>query len=433
MCKENIALKEEVLKTLTASAARTSVAKKKVGLNKLRKRIEKVSHDNIGGLLRILIEAASEPAVVDSSVGGKQSVFWVNKHSSVLGACGRKTTTRKALDYLINVYSRKYVKSVHPQFISSMGTWKPDHSSSACFICSKPFSAFHRKHHCRSCGEIVCDDCSLARGQWVDPLKRESGEVSHTQGEKVRICDICDKTKLTNIHPGTISQAEQNGDLRFLEALQVMTIAINKAFPVSATRYYYNSKTRFSRWGKYRLSQKILRGKELNRYSEMISQREICELQLLHALKISIANCYEMSLAAFSVLYELLDETEYRTYMKRFNLNVSFEGAIYFLPHGDHNFLMLGNNLPVSFNSGTMARSIAQKIIVFDPWEKLIFYLSQAKDILGHDLIGQVKEVNFFKTFNTSSYFRERMDDPELRLLKTWLKEVIADMLIVLD
>ena len=41
--------------------------------------------------------------------------------------------------------------------------WQRDDASSVCRLCAEPFTAFRRRHHCRLCGQLVCDYCSRAR------------------------------------------------------------------------------------------------------------------------------------------------------------------------------------------------------------------------------------------------------------------------------
>jgi hypothetical protein len=36
--------------------------------------------------------------------------------------------------------------------------WKPDESAHACYICNQGFTFFFRRHHCRRCGNLVCDN-----------------------------------------------------------------------------------------------------------------------------------------------------------------------------------------------------------------------------------------------------------------------------------
>jgi hypothetical protein len=45
-----------------------------------------------------------------------------------------------------------------------MARWEPDASRRACALCERRFSRLFRwRHHCRQCGRIVCDACSLYR------------------------------------------------------------------------------------------------------------------------------------------------------------------------------------------------------------------------------------------------------------------------------
>lgn len=52
--------------------------------------------------------------------------------------------------------------------------WTPDESASSCNCCSTNFSITKRKHHCRSCGEVVCKNCS----EHLLPLEDTNGECS---------------------------------------------------------------------------------------------------------------------------------------------------------------------------------------------------------------------------------------------------------------
>jgi len=59
--------------------------------------------------------------------------------------------------------------------------WMPDKFSASCQKCRNAFSLINRRHHCRNCGAIVCDNCSKKR------IKLEHVD----QHRQVRVCDAC--------------------------------------------------------------------------------------------------------------------------------------------------------------------------------------------------------------------------------------------------
>ncbi|GME68246.1 unnamed protein product [[Candida] boidinii] len=78
--------------------------------------------------------------------------------------------------------------------IDGVAVWQPDEDVTNCCICHSSFTFFHRKHHCRKCGRIVCGDCSsvftnyLPSTYVVCPPSQvflESPHVPH------RTCDDC--------------------------------------------------------------------------------------------------------------------------------------------------------------------------------------------------------------------------------------------------
>ena len=80
--------------------------------------------------------------------------------------------------------------------------WQADKDVKACSLCAQSFTLFNRKHHCRSCGRVVCNACSRARkvpprgaqqpkracdrcahGVWADEVE----EVDQEQGEDTTV------------------------------------------------------------------------------------------------------------------------------------------------------------------------------------------------------------------------------------------------------
>uniref|UniRef100_A0A8D8KYL6 Lateral signaling target protein 2 homolog n=2 Tax=Culex pipiens TaxID=7175 RepID=A0A8D8KYL6_CULPI len=67
------------------------------------------------------------------------------------------------------------------QQITSSVLWVPDHAVSRCTTCQIEFWLGRRKHHCRSCGQIFCADCS----EYWAPLPDEK------LFQPVRLCSPC--------------------------------------------------------------------------------------------------------------------------------------------------------------------------------------------------------------------------------------------------
>ena len=104
----------------------------------------------------------------------------------------------------------------------SLPRWQPDTEVSSCPICGTVFGFFHRKHHCRKCGRVVCAACSphritiprqfivrppafahqpsppsLPLGRFVDCTGEEPVSLAPSinpalgGGEEVRLCNPC--------------------------------------------------------------------------------------------------------------------------------------------------------------------------------------------------------------------------------------------------
>ncbi|KAL1139419.1 hypothetical protein AAG570_006403 [Ranatra chinensis] len=87
----------------------------------------------------------------------------------------------------LRIVARK--ESLCSPFIIQEPEWIPDKEISNCMKCRTKFGFTTRKHHCRRCGQIFCNDCcdtrlELPRMCFVDP---------------VRICVNCEpQTKIEN-------------------------------------------------------------------------------------------------------------------------------------------------------------------------------------------------------------------------------------------
>lgn len=59
--------------------------------------------------------------------------------------------------------------------------WVPDNASNTCMACRKShFNVLNRRHHCRSCGDVVCGQCS--KNKFLIP---------NQSSKPVRVCNAC--------------------------------------------------------------------------------------------------------------------------------------------------------------------------------------------------------------------------------------------------
>ena len=61
--------------------------------------------------------------------------------------------------------------------------WQPDSATKKCTLCTRKFGLLRRRHHCRSCGRVVCDVCSGSRHILLHINRRKPQ----------RVCDRCVK------------------------------------------------------------------------------------------------------------------------------------------------------------------------------------------------------------------------------------------------
>lgn len=76
----------------------------------------------------------------------------------------------------------------HPEPVTGPPTtahWKPDAISKSCAICHIPFTWYFRRHHCRHCGEVVCDNHIKHK------VPLDQNARFHVNGEQSKACPRC--------------------------------------------------------------------------------------------------------------------------------------------------------------------------------------------------------------------------------------------------
>jgi FYVE zinc finger/RhoGEF domain/PH domain/PX domain len=114
-------------------------------------------------------------------------------------------------------YQQKHLGFAAPVHASSANgisvgapVYQPDSAIKNCPLCDREFTLLQRRHHCRACGRVVCDECSKHRLVLDRP-----GRQGQTKG-KQRVCNECE----TMINKGVKPRAVSN-DL--VQALSPMT------------------------------------------------------------------------------------------------------------------------------------------------------------------------------------------------------------------
>ncbi|XP_052245136.1 pleckstrin homology domain-containing family F member 2-like isoform X2 [Dreissena polymorpha] len=78
-------------------------------------------------------------------------------------------------------------RGVTQNSVDDSPVWIPDSSASKCMLCKRSqFNMINRRHHCRKCGLVVCNDCSSKR--WLLPQQ---------SSKPLRVCLTCYE-KLSN-------------------------------------------------------------------------------------------------------------------------------------------------------------------------------------------------------------------------------------------
>jgi hypothetical protein len=71
--------------------------------------------------------------------------------------------------------------------------WVPDEERPKCSGCKVEFKITLRRHHCRGCGEVFCDNCTKARSRVGVPATRPGTEAVNDSVARVRVCSPCNE------------------------------------------------------------------------------------------------------------------------------------------------------------------------------------------------------------------------------------------------
>jgi hypothetical protein len=116
-------------------------------------------------------------------IAGSQPISIGGRLPFPIGRTGREPSPTKTNEQILGA-------TPVAEFLANLPipTWMPDSERSSCAVCNSRFSVILRKHHCRKCGEVVCDACSRRRVELKDPVMQPGKPA---EGGPVRVCDNC--------------------------------------------------------------------------------------------------------------------------------------------------------------------------------------------------------------------------------------------------
>ncbi|KAK4129432.1 hypothetical protein N657DRAFT_74231 [Parathielavia appendiculata] len=126
------------------------------------------------------------------------------------------TTTNEGAPEIVNARLERMRKQV-----LSKEFWMADETCKECFLCGTPFTAFRRKHHCRTCGCIFDSKCT----------SNISGQKFGVQGT-LRVCKTC----LNVINRRYDSGSDDSADESYLPAIFRASHPLNAAAAVARSR-----------------------------------------------------------------------------------------------------------------------------------------------------------------------------------------------------
>lgn len=144
-------------------------------------------------------ETKSKPAGNLSSVFDNAKLIINTGINNVVSSSGTSIVSRKGK----RQRKRKPLKKTSENPLKSGGIpkfyWMNDSFVSECLNCFKPFTAFRRKHHCRFCGQIFCNDCTLFISYSQHKEERRQEKLGNPKllprkkryADRLRVCKPC--------------------------------------------------------------------------------------------------------------------------------------------------------------------------------------------------------------------------------------------------
>ncbi|KAG0342253.1 carboxypeptidase Y-deficient [Podila horticola] len=183
-----------------------SAEKKHLEVNRLEKRIEKLAQ------IHLQFEPTSSPTPSSNS-----STF-----STI--SSGTSSIRAKGLFRSVTTSRGQQLKTAEQAIVK----WEDDATVPGCYICLSLFNRYgNRKHHCRLCGRVICDNCSKKTSLYLSMSSYPDG--SDPAGQ-TRACKECIHTVFKR-REHAADQKRPNAVLKYYGSLMRLKERIDLALP----------------------------------------------------------------------------------------------------------------------------------------------------------------------------------------------------------
>ncbi|KAI8771881.1 FYVE, RhoGEF and PH domain-containing protein 4 [Biomphalaria glabrata] len=135
-------------------------------------------------LLDYTFELSNE--MIKIELNDKSSFGWIQIiDSAIKNYEARKLQRQSALN---NISLQFYDESASSYLGKIRPVWVPDYVATTCMICRNKFTFVNRRHHCRSCGKLICKWCC------------KKAPIEYKQSKKRLVCDGCFLVISKNLH-----------------------------------------------------------------------------------------------------------------------------------------------------------------------------------------------------------------------------------------
>ncbi|UDQ97447.1 FYVE zinc finger domain-containing protein [Lentisphaerota bacterium WC36G] len=293
--------------------------------------------------------------------------------------------------------------------------WQDSASSNKCKTCEKYLEGgffSSDKVHCRVCGEIVCQDCSSRRARYIPVLEGTPIIHRYPTMMSVPVCDRCFKDPTVLFIDEGCPFGASEEVRKIYDFCKASIIEANRNFPVSASRqkYFGDYDSNLHDTKEDKEEHQAYSWHVLHKYGTEVQGRtggiSAIESTIQHCLKLSIANCYEMSLYCYlKILYAT----------QTANLHVTSYG-LYDMPLGDHIFMLIapiGKIIPSGTSNSDNFENKHSYIIVCDPWRKMIFFLHSMTKYMGMTIFRNIPHytMNYGDSYRTRYLSMKQLQD----------------------